>query len=110
MLIVQIGQAVFVYLGYTKVSLIRYENLANMFMGIGLFLFIMIQQNQGQFHRKGNSFIKPMQLRSVLLTHDSCKRAVLSQSRIQHALSCDVYAGSIFKLAFALCFKQDSLC
>ena len=69
-----------------------------------------IQQNQGQFHRKGNSFIKPMQLRSVLLTHDSCKRAVLSQSRIQHALSCDVYAGSIFKLAFALCFKQDSLC
>ena len=42
MLIVQIGQAVFVYLGYTKVSLIRYENLANMFMGIGLFLFIMM--------------------------------------------------------------------
>ena len=96
--------------------MIRYENLPNIFMALDTFYLScaliaeQIQQNQGQFHRKGNSFIKPMQLRSVLLTHDSCKRAVLSQSRIQHALSCDVYAGSIFKLAFALCFKQDSLC
>ena len=68
-----------------------------------------IQQNQGQFHRKGNSFIKPMQLCSVLLTHDSCKRAVLPQSWIQSALSGDVCADGIFKLASALCFKQDSI-
>lgn len=69
-----------------------------------------IQQNRGQLHRKGHCFIKPMRLRSVLLPYDSCKRAVLPQSWIQSALSCDVCAGSIFKLAFALCFKQDSLC
>ena len=69
-----------------------------------------IQQNQGQFHRKGNNIIKRMQLRSVLLTHDSRKRAVIPQSRIQSALSFGVCAGSIFKLAFALCIKQDSLC
>ena len=51
-----------------------------------------------------------MQLHSVLLTHDSCKRAVLPQSGIQSALSGDVCAGGIFKLASALCIKQDSLC
>ena len=69
-----------------------------------------IQQGQGQLHRKGNSFIKPMQLRNVLLTHDSCKRAVIPQSRIQPTLPVDVCADSIFKLASALCLKQDSLC
>ena len=69
-----------------------------------------IQPNQGQFHRKGNNIIKCMQLRNVLLTHDSCKRAVLPQSRIQSVVPVDVCAGSIFKLDFALCIKQDSLC
>ena len=57
MLIVQIGQAVFVYLGYTKVSLIRYENLANMFMGIGLFLFIMCLDRLNKFNRIKDNFI-----------------------------------------------------
>ncbi|WP_296798965.1 hypothetical protein [uncultured Methanobrevibacter sp.] len=51
-----------------------------------------------------------MQLRNVVLTHDSRKRAVLPQSRIQSALSVDVCNNSIFKLASALCIKQDSLC
>ena len=57
MLIVQIGQAVFVYLGYTKVSLIRYENLPNMFMGIGLFLFIMCLDRLNKFNRIKDNFI-----------------------------------------------------
>ena len=69
-----------------------------------------IQQNQVQLHRKGHCFIKPMQLRSVLLPYDSCKRAVLPQSGIQPALPVDVCGYSIFKLASALCFKQNSLC
>ena len=51
-----------------------------------------------------------MQLRNVLFTHNSCKRAVLPQSGIQRALPTDVCAGGIFKLAFTLCLKQDSLC
>ncbi|WP_295614382.1 hypothetical protein [uncultured Methanobrevibacter sp.] len=51
-----------------------------------------------------------MQLRNVLLTHDSRKRAVLSQSRIQSIVPVDVCAGGISKLASALCIKQDSLC
>ena len=65
--------------------------------------------NSTKFHRKGNNIIKRMQLHSVLLTHDSCKRAVTS-IRIQSALPADVCAGGIFKLASALCIKQDSLC
>ena len=69
-----------------------------------------IQLNKGQYHRKGNSIIKRLQLRNVLLTHDSRERAVLPQSWIQPALPTDVCAGGIFKLASALCFKQDSLC
>lgn len=68
-----------------------------------------IQPNQGQFHREGNNIIKPIKLHSVLLTHDSHKRAVLPQSQVQSALSADVCANSIFKLASALCFKQDSI-
>ena len=51
-----------------------------------------------------------MQLRNVLLTHDSCKRAVLPQSGIQPTLPVDVCAGGISKLASALCLNQDSLC
>ena len=43
-----------------------------------------------QLHQKGNCFIKPMQLRNVVLTHDSCKRAVLPQSMIQPALPVDI--------------------
>ena len=57
MLIVQIGQAVFVYLGYTKVSLIRYENLPNMFMGIGLFLFIMCLDRLNKYNLIKDNFI-----------------------------------------------------
>jgi len=57
MLIIQIGQAVFVYLGYTKVNMIRYENLANMFMGIGLFLFIMCLDRLNKFNRIKDNFI-----------------------------------------------------
>ena len=66
--------------------------------------------NSTKFHRKGNNIIKCMQLHNVLLTHDSCKRAVLPQSGIQSIVSVDVCAGGIFKLASSLCFKQDSLC
>ena len=57
MLIVQIGQAVFVYLGHTKVSLIRYENLPNMFMGIGLFLFIMCLDRLNKYNLIKDNFI-----------------------------------------------------
>ncbi len=57
MLIIQIAQAVFVYLGYTKVSLIRYENLPNMFIDIGLFLFIMCLDRLNKFNRIEDNFI-----------------------------------------------------
>ena len=57
MLIIQIAQAVIVYLGYTKVSLIRYENLPNMFIDIGLFLFIMCLDRLNKFNRIEDNFI-----------------------------------------------------
>ena len=66
--------------------------------------------NSTEFHRKGDNIIKCMQLHSVLPTHDSCKIAVLPQSQIQSIIPVNVCAGSIFKLASALCLKQDSLC
>jgi len=52
-----ISLAVFVYLGYTKVSLIRYENLPNMMMGVGLFLFIMCLDRLNKFKSIKDNFI-----------------------------------------------------
>ena len=57
LIILIISLAVFVYLGYTKVSLIRYENLPNMFMGIGLFLFIMCLDRLNKFNQVKDNFI-----------------------------------------------------
>ena len=56
-IILIISLAVFVYLNYTKVSLIRYENLPNMFMGIGLFLFIMCIDRLNKFSPIKDNFI-----------------------------------------------------
>ena len=50
-----------------------------------------------------------MQLRNVVITHDSCKRAVLPQSGNQPAISFDVCADSIFKLASAIPNEQSPL-
>jgi len=52
-----ISLAVFVYLSYTKVSLIRYENLPNMFMGVGLFLFVMCLDRLNKFNSIKDNFI-----------------------------------------------------
>lgn len=57
LIILIISLAVFVYLGYTKVSLIRYENLPNMFMGVGLFLFIMCLDRLNKFNTIKDNFI-----------------------------------------------------
>ena len=57
LIILIISLAVFVYLSYTKVSLIRYENLPNMFMGIGLFLFIMCLDRLNKFNSIKDNFI-----------------------------------------------------
>ena len=57
MLIIQIVQAVFVYLGYTKIALILYLNLPNMFMGIGLFLFVMCLDRLDKFSSIKDNFI-----------------------------------------------------
>lgn len=57
LIILLISLAVFVYLGYTKASLIRYENLPNMFMGIGLFIFIMGLDRLNRFNKIKDNFI-----------------------------------------------------
>ena len=57
LIILIISLAVFVYLGYTKVSLIRYENLPNMFMGVGLFLFVMCLDRLNKFNSIKDNFI-----------------------------------------------------
>ena len=57
LIILLISLAVFVYLGYTKASLIRYENLPNMFMGIGLFVFIMSLDRLNRFNKIKDNFI-----------------------------------------------------
>ena len=56
-IILIISLAVFVYLGWTKVSLIRYENLPNMFMGVGLFMFIMSLDRLNKFDSIKDNFI-----------------------------------------------------
>ena len=56
-IILIISLAVFVYLGWTKVSLIRYENLPNMFMGVGLFMFIMSLDKLNKFNSIKDNFI-----------------------------------------------------
>ena len=57
LIILLISLAVFVYLGYTKASLIRYENLPNMFMRIGLFIFIMSLDRLNRFSKIKDNFI-----------------------------------------------------
>lgn len=57
LIILLISLAVFVYLGYTKACLIRYENLPNMFMGIGLFIFIMSLDRLNSFNKIKDNFI-----------------------------------------------------
>ena len=57
LIILLISLAVFVYLGYTKASLIRYENLPNMIMGIGLFIFIMNLDRLNRFNKIKDNFI-----------------------------------------------------
>ena len=52
-----ISLIVFVYLGYAKIGLIRYENLPNMFMGVGLFIFIMCLDRLNKFNRIKDNFI-----------------------------------------------------
>ncbi|WP_407379036.1 acyltransferase [Methanobrevibacter sp.] len=56
-IILLISLAVFVYLGYTHVSLIRYENMPNIFMGVGLFLFIMYLDKLNAFNKIKDNFI-----------------------------------------------------
>ena len=56
-IILLISLAVFVYLGYTKVSLIRYENIPNIFMGVGLFLFVMCLDRLNKFNSIRDNFI-----------------------------------------------------
>lgn len=56
-IILIISLIVFVYLDYTKVSIIRYENLPNMFMGVGLFIFIMCLDRLNKFNRIKDNFI-----------------------------------------------------
>lgn len=51
-----------------------------------------------------------MQLRNVLFTHHYRKGTLIPQSGIKLAIPTNVCADSIFKLAFTLCFKQDSIC
>ena len=58
LIILIISPAVFVYLGYTKVSLIRYENLPNMFMGIGFILLIRYLDRLNKFNRIKDNFIE----------------------------------------------------
>ena len=57
LIILIISLAVFVYLNYTHVSLIRYENIPNIFMGVGLFLFIMYLDKLNAFNRIKDNFI-----------------------------------------------------
>lgn len=57
LIILLVSLAVFVYLDYTKASLIRYENLPNMFMGIGLFIFIMCIDRMNKFNTIKDNFI-----------------------------------------------------
>ena len=57
LIILIISLAVFVYLGYTKVSLIRYENLPNVMMGVGLFLFVMCLDRLKKFNSIKDNFI-----------------------------------------------------
>ena len=52
-----ISLAVFVYLHYTKLGIIGYESLPNMFMGVGLFLFIMCLDRLNKFNRIKDNFI-----------------------------------------------------
>ena len=52
-----VSLAVFVYLKYTNVSLIRYENLPNIFMGVGLFLLIMYLDKLNAFNKIKDNFI-----------------------------------------------------
>ncbi|MBQ9026484.1 MAG: acyltransferase [Methanobrevibacter sp.] len=56
-IILLISLAVFVYLGYTKVSLNRYENIPNLFMGVGLFLFVMCLDRLNKFNSIRDNFI-----------------------------------------------------
>ena len=51
-----------------------------------------------------------MQLHNVFFTHNSRKNIILSQLKIQHVIPTNVCADSIFKLAFTICVKQDSIC
>lgn len=57
LIILIISITVFVYLHYTKLSIIGYESLLNMFMGVGLFLFIMCLDRLDKFSRIKNNFI-----------------------------------------------------
>ena len=66
-----ISLAVFVYLGYTKVRLIRYENLPNMLMGVGLFLFVMCLDRLNKFNSIKDNFIG-----KVILSLSICSYAV----------------------------------
>ena len=57
LIILIISLAVFVYLNYTHVSLIRYENIPNIFMGVGLFIFIMYLDKLNAFNSIKDNFI-----------------------------------------------------
>ena len=50
-----------------------------------------------------------MQLRNVLFTHHYRKGTFIPQSGIKLTIPNNVCADSIFKLAFTLRFKQDSI-
>jgi surface polysaccharide O-acyltransferase-like enzyme len=56
-IILIISLAVFVYLTYTHFSLIRYLNLPNMFMGVGLFILIMYLDKLNAFNKIKDNFI-----------------------------------------------------
>ena len=116
LIILIISLAVFVYLGYTKVSLIRYENLPNMFMGVGLFLFVMCLDRLNKFNSIKDNFIGKAILSlsvcsyGMYFSHTIVVKALSYHNRIQHVIPRNVCADSIFKLAFTICVKQDSLC
>lgn len=56
-IILIISLAVFVYLNYTHFGLIRYLNLPNMFMGVGLFILIMYLDKLNAFNKIKDNFI-----------------------------------------------------
>lgn len=58
-LILLISLAVFVYFGYSKIDLLspRYLNITNIFMGIGLFLFIMYLDRLNAFTKIKDNYI-----------------------------------------------------